>query len=397
MIIQLNKTVSIVFMSLLIFTFFFVTNYGIGHINVELDVEEVAFTSANGAFDIWVENDIAYVTCGYQGLRIFNISDYTNIWEVKHLEQSYSEGFAHQIVVKNKIAYIGNGRGGLWIINVTKPLKPEIILDFVGPGLYGWDVKIKENILFLASGTPNGNFPGFAVINITIPKDPSLITIFNSSIVTDIELINDNLYFVSKFGGVTIVNISNASQPTLINEYNPPDITREVIGNGILINDDLAFSCVYSLEIGIFNISNPLNIMPLDIDLSEHISPFHAANQGNLIFFTDIFKGLYVYDFTVPEKPVQIGYLLTRSSPYIPRFFQDTFYLTYQGNGFAIHNISKKIFTETVISTETTSTEYSTIISTSETVPVRAHGLTLVMLGINLFVLVLIKKSAQNL
>jgi hypothetical protein len=330
-------------------------------------------------------------------LRIFNISNYANIWEVKHLEQSYSEGFAHQIVVKNKIAYIGNGRGGLWIINATNPLFPEVIFDFMGPGLYGWDVKIKENILFLASGTPDGNFPGFAVINITTPKDPSLITIFNSSIVTDIELINDNVYFVSEFGGVTIVNISNASQPTLINEYNPPDITREVMGNGILINNDLAYSCVYTLEIGVFNISNPLNIVPLDINLSEHISPFHAANQGNLIFFTDIYSGLYVYNFTIPEKPVQIGYLLTRPRPYIPRFFQDTFYLTYQGNGFAIHSISEKIFTETVITTETTSTESSAIISTSETIPVKTHGLTLIMFCINLLAVVSIKKSAQNL
>ena len=397
MVVHLNRTVSIVFVSFFALTFSFATNYGIGYVSVELDIKEVVFTSASGAFDIWVENDIAYVTCGYQGLRIFNISDYINIWEVRHLEQSYSEGFAHQIVVKNKIAYIGNGRGGLWIINVTNPLFPEVIFDFVGPGLYGWDVKIKENILFLASGTPNGNFLGFAVINITTPEDPSLITIFNSSIVTDIELINDDLYFVSKFGGVVIVKISNASQPTLINEYNPPDITSEVIGNGILINNDLAYSCVYTLEIGIFNISNPLNIVPLDTNLSEHISPFHAANQGNLIFFTDINKGLYVYNFTVPEKPVRIGYLLTRSRPYIPRFFQDTFYLTYQGNGFAIHNISDKLSSETVATAETTSTEYSTKNSTSETIPVRTHGLTLIMLSINLLTLAFIKKSAQNL
>lgn len=372
-------------------------NYGIGNVHIELDIEEVVFVPASGAFDIWVENDFAYVTCGYQGLRIFDISDHTNITEIKHIDQSYNEGFAHQIVVKNNIAYIGNGRGGLWIINVTNPINPKVIPDFVGPdpGLYGWDIKIKENTLFLASGTPNGNYPGIAVINITNPEDSSLITIFNSSIVTDVELINENLFFVSKFGGVTIVDISNASDPTLINEYNPPDITSEVIGNGILINDDLAYSCVYAHELRIFNISNPLNIVPLDINLSDYISPFHSTNQDNLIYFTDLSRGLFVYNFTVPEKPIRIGYLFNHFNPYIPRFFQDTFYLTYQGAGFAIHNISELIPSTTVVTADTSSITAITT-TTSKTIPVRTFGLNSIVLFVTLLGLVFIKKSTRK-
>ncbi len=396
MIVQL-KCGKISFLGFLLLILFLTLSYGVGNSNIELDIEEVVFITASGAFDIWVEDDFAYVTCGYQGLRIFDISDHTNITEVKHIEQSYNEGFAHQIIVKNSIAYIGNGKGGLWIINITNPINPEVIPDFVGPdpGLYGWDVKIKENILFLASGTPNGNFPGIAVINITNPEDPFLITIFNRSVVTDIELINENLFFVSEFGGVTIVDISNASDPSLINEFNPPDITNEVIGTGILINDDLAYSCVYEHELRIFNISNPLNIVPLEINISDNISPFHATDHDELIFFTDLSRGVYVYNFSIPEKPIRIGYLLNHFQPYIPRSFQDTFYLTYQGAGFAIHNISEKVPLTTVISL-TSFKEPSTTCSTSKTTPVSTHGLTSIMLLVTMLGFVLVKKSARK-
>ncbi|MFW9975432.1 MAG: hypothetical protein ACFFDQ_09225, partial [Candidatus Thorarchaeota archaeon] len=70
------------------------------------------------AYDVWIDtdDDIAYVTCGYSGVKVFGISDPREPTEVVNIPSS-SNGYAHQFDMRDNLMYIGDGQGGLKIID----------------------------------------------------------------------------------------------------------------------------------------------------------------------------------------------------------------------------------------------------------------------------------------
>ena len=102
------------------------------------DIESVNITyldrigTGGDTFDVKVINDIAYVTCGYFGLNIFNVSDPQNITRLGSLEEipiGSSSGYAHQFSIDFPLMYVGDGRGGLNIvILVIQPILSQYIM-----------------------------------------------------------------------------------------------------------------------------------------------------------------------------------------------------------------------------------------------------------------------------
>ena len=68
--------------------------------NDQINFNELDYIDAVGAYDVWIEDNLAYVTCGYQGMKIFDISNSSDIKEVSTIVQG-GNWFAHQIFVKN--------------------------------------------------------------------------------------------------------------------------------------------------------------------------------------------------------------------------------------------------------------------------------------------------------
>ncbi|PLX10172.1 MAG: hypothetical protein C0597_17250 [Marinilabiliales bacterium] len=83
-------------------------------------------------FDI--HDTVLYLPLGEQGLRILNIKDLDNIYELseyieyeKRSKKSKIYGFSHQVKVIDNLAYISYGPLGLKILDVSDPTMPFVI------------------------------------------------------------------------------------------------------------------------------------------------------------------------------------------------------------------------------------------------------------------------------
>jgi hypothetical protein len=120
---------------ILIFFIIPILSMNVGAVDSTISLVKISETETGGdAFDVWVDEtlDIAYVTSGYAGFRIFDIADLSAPILLSHVPESpalistgHSTGFAHQLFVKDRIAYIGDGPSGLTIINCSDPNNPN--------------------------------------------------------------------------------------------------------------------------------------------------------------------------------------------------------------------------------------------------------------------------------
>ncbi|MFX0093820.1 MAG: LVIVD repeat-containing protein, partial [Candidatus Hodarchaeota archaeon] len=212
------------------------------------------------AYDVWVKNELAFVTCGYLGLKIFDVSDPSNITEVGHLPAS-SGGYAHQLFIANDLVYIGGGQAGLEIINISDPSSPQRVTRYKEPATtYPWAVQVVGNIAFLANGYITAG-AGLSILDISNHTSPILLGNYSTDgDATDIEVIGNLVYLTSSFGRLTILDVSNYSNPILVGQYTGQSGLNAEVGD-VKIVGNLAFLTYWSSGLKILDINDPSNIV----------------------------------------------------------------------------------------------------------------------------------------
>ncbi|MFX0066733.1 MAG: LVIVD repeat-containing protein [Candidatus Hermodarchaeota archaeon] len=311
----------------------------------QIDINELDYIYVLGAYDVWIEENLAYVTCGYQGMKVFDISNSSGIKEVGTLVET-GGGFAHQIFVKNNIGYIGNGVGGLKVVDLSNPEVPVVLADYQGFGMYSWAVKVIDDVAFVSNGRL-GNEAGFVILNVSDPSNPEIIGKYDAEgDATDIEVIGDYVYITAHNGGFDIVDVSNYSQPVLVGQYNGvSDSTEiEVIGN-------LAYLISYESEPKILDISDPTNISVVSSGFLITDHQFSIKIADDLAYIAALEDGLYVFNVSNPKLPVHFGnYTGGFGSVYRLVIEDDLIYATYQEIGLRILKINGD-FESTTVST----------------------------------------------
>ncbi|MFX1251921.1 MAG: LVIVD repeat-containing protein [Promethearchaeota archaeon] len=313
-------------------------------IDNQITFTELDYIDAVGAFDVWVENNLAYVTCGYQGMKIFDVSDSSDIKEVSTLVEA-GGGFAHQIFVKNNIGYIGNGRGGLKVVDFNNPEIPVVLTDYQGSGMYSWAVKIVDDVAFVSNGL-FGDEAGFVILNISDPSSPEIIGKYDAEgDATDIEVIGDYVYITTYNAGFDIVDVSNYSKPVLVGQY------KGVNGSlDIEIDGNLAYLISYESEPKILDISDPTNISVVSSGLPPTDRQFSIKIVGDLAYVAAMEDGLYVFNVSNPQLPVQLGNYTESVGPvYRLLIIDDLIYVTYQGMGLRILKTNRDSESTTIL------------------------------------------------
>jgi hypothetical protein len=128
--------------------------------------------NANG---VQVVGNYAYVTDGYSGLQIIDISNPT----APILKGSYNTHGASGVQVVGNYAYVANfSFGGLDIIDISNPTVPIFRGSYNTHGAYG--VQIVDNYAYVADGY--GGLKIIDVSNFTNPQSPTNLALSNSTI-----------------------------------------------------------------------------------------------------------------------------------------------------------------------------------------------------------------------
>lgn len=290
------------------------------------------------AYDVWVDtdNDIAYVTCGYSGVKVFDMNDPSNPIEIANVSPS-SNGYAHQLVMHDNLVFIGDGHGGLRIIDFENISSPAVLSQFTGD--YAWDVEVIGDVAFVANGFP-GSGGKLTIVNVTDPTTPtllsSLITIGDA---TDIEVV-DNLAFVTtSYKGFTVFDVGNYTNPILLAQYIGQSTSDTDMGD-LEIVGDLAFLSYWDKSLKVLNISDLSNIRVVS-EFNESLDAFsvHIDTERNLAFLCDLELGLLLLDIQNPIQLTEVTRYFDGGKPNRVEVVGNLVYMTDQDNGFVILEI----------------------------------------------------------
>ncbi len=252
--------------------------------------------------DLAVAGHYAYVSNNYHGLKIYDVSNPIEPQLVGAYE-TYSVSI--NIVVKDSIAYVAHDDDGLLMIDVSNHEYPILIGQY-GASINIYDVKIKDNLAFLT-----GYQAGFRIVDVSNPAAPVEVSIVDNMQAYMLE-ISENYAYVEEFdppNTTALIRIYDITNPA--NPVEQGNITIPHYSHSFPYYNGYLFVADFNEGLRILNVTDPKNPyevtsiqMPdvLDLYLKDNDAYICAdappQNDG----------GLYIYDISNPETPVEKGY-----------------------------------------------------------------------------------------
>ncbi len=306
----------------------------------QIVLTKIAQIETGDAYDVWVDtsSNITYVTCGYSGVKAFDVSDPGNPIEIASVSSSL-DYYAHQLVMRNNLMFIGDGRGGLKIINFGNISSPIVLSQYTGD--YAWDVEVRGNTAFVANGY-SGTGGRLTVVNITDPAAPVLLESFTTvGDATDVEVVENLVFVTTSYKGFTVFDFSNETNPTELAQY-VGQLTSDTDMGDIEIVGDLAFLSYWDYNLKVLNISDLSDIRVIS-EFNESMDAFsvHIDTERNLAFLCDLELGLLLLDIQNPAQITKMTRYFDGGKPNRIEVVGNLVYMTDQENGFVILEIGE--------------------------------------------------------
>jgi hypothetical protein len=218
-----------------------------------------SYTCPVMTWDLVLKENLVFIACWWDGVRIFNISDPTNIIQLSRVMGWQSGGipgvewcYAQAIDVEGNYLYVvdygpfpNEDTYGLYVIDITNPSSPFLLNRFQNITSNPRDLSVEDGIAYIADG--NG---GVEVVDVSDPLNPAVIgyvDLIDGS--TGIKV--DGVYaYVSEYilGGLQVVDISNPANPTVAGWYLPSGVFAlgvESFNGFVYISDGLGGIQIY--------------------------------------------------------------------------------------------------------------------------------------------------------
>lgn len=264
-----------------------------------------------------IQGDYAYIGSG-QRLVVVDISDPSQPTWIGNSSTLPDEVL--DLVVDGNYAYVANKTGGLRVINISDPRNPYEIGSFPTDLWQETNsVALKGNYAYIGNAVFAS---GLKILNITDPSSPFEVGNFGVYDTLDIAISGDFAFLPSQFGahgfdGLEIVNISNPTNPTRASIFSP-----DGIGNpeGVDVQNSYVYlaetrsgqdDLIWGGGLRVINVASPWNPIQVGYYNSTFRFAYDVEVEGNLAYIADHFEGLRVMDISNPAFPAEIGYFLT--------------------------------------------------------------------------------------
>ncbi|MCG3253672.1 MAG: hypothetical protein KAX09_07480 [Candidatus Heimdallarchaeota archaeon] len=242
--------------------------------------------------DFFVEDDLLYLADHHQGLEIYNISNPSNLVKLGQIAD-LGDGETDGVFVCDNIAYTAEWHDSTWdwslvLINVTNPSTPVKISEYVDGDNEFHRFYVENEICYASCLTS-----GFKILNVTNPNSIVEIGVFNNGGYNYDLIIQDNIAWVTS-GELEILNLTDLSNPTLINSYSSVNSIFD-----LEIKDDLAFVVVFQNGVEVVNISS--------FDDLEKIGEYNDNLVSNLVVTSNLLyvsmhgNGFKIFEYQLSE------------------------------------------------------------------------------------------------
>eukprot|EP01059_Diplonema_ambulator_P010985 TRINITY_DN2097_c0_g4_i1.p1 TRINITY_DN2097_c0_g4~~TRINITY_DN2097_c0_g4_i1.p1 ORF type:complete len:734 (+),score=51.00 TRINITY_DN2097_c0_g4_i1:154-2202(+) len=290
---------------------------------------------------------MVYAASGYEGLKIFDVS---NPAAPTIVGWYATPGSAEGVHVVGQVVYLTDDHAGLVVLNATTPSAPTLLGNYSTDGGAS-EVHVIGNTAYVGVWAV-----GLVILNVTTPSSITWLGSYNYSSFTrlvpsgslvhvvsgltfftldvsnlstpvlkpeswghldtrhsgrtrpsfvDMYVVGTTAY-VADNEGLFVMNVTTPAHPTLLGEYDLPGITRRM-----LVVGGAAYVCVSSNMGGVNLVVVDVSTPTAPVMLSTHPTPlFYRAGdmlfaQGNFLYVAS--PALQVYDITAPLSPVLLG------------------------------------------------------------------------------------------
>ncbi|MEI6745593.1 MAG: Calx-beta domain-containing protein [Methylococcaceae bacterium] len=239
-----------------------------------------------------IQNGVAYLPAGEQGLFLVDVKNPSNPKLVKQLD---SLGYVYDVTVSGKTAFVVNETEGLTLVDVSNPAQAKMLSTFTDSIGNVQQVAVSGNTAYLVDWEK-----GLLTVDVSNLYAPQLSGVLAISHAKNIVLARNNTLalIVSDSTELVIVDIQNATSPKKLGSIKLGNDIHE-----ISVVDDNVVAVAAGLEgLKIVNISEP-SAPKLVGNLPLNVANAVATLDKQHVALANDVKGLVVVDVSNPAAP----------------------------------------------------------------------------------------------
>ncbi len=248
--------------------------------------------SQNYSFSL--DNNLAYIGAE-DSVAIYDVSDFQSQLQVGRID---SIDAAMSISLRDGVAYVSTYNNGVWAYNVSNPQAPSLISKTLpgtrsGPLAFAGDKAIVPDL-----------YSGAHIVDFSNVASPLVLNSFANHTPLDTKIVGQYALATVGKAGLDLVDISDASNPTIVTNLVIPGSTLKVELKGTL-----AF--VLTSEGGLYTVSlSNLPNLELIGSCSLGYPALSMAVAGNFVYIGgDVYSGFFVVNVVNPSAPTVTGLL----------------------------------------------------------------------------------------
>jgi hypothetical protein len=262
---------------------------------------EIGFLQLDGALEVAVEGETAYVTAYRSGLQAIDVSDPEAPIALGTLATPY--GDARAFTTSNGFAYAidrsgPTTSGSLVIVDLSIPTTPaEVGTTTVSGTAYDPEVSVVGDLAYITVGEE-----GLRVIDVSNPAAPIEISAINTpGFAAGVTGVDRIAYIADGDAGLRILDFAKPTEPVEISVIDTPGFAEAVE-----VVDGLAYVADSGAGLRVIDVSDPE--APVEIGAIDTLGEaIDVAVEGELAYVADYYEGLRIVDVSHPEQPVEIG------------------------------------------------------------------------------------------
>ena len=311
-----------------------------------------------------------FAASGNDGLRIFDISNPTNLVSIGHTNNSENAGSAMGIAVCGDYVYVANSNDGMRIYDVSDPAQPvcvghapEIsmaasfgiivsgITEFPKEKLFG-KRKTGAHYAFLANYND-----GLRIYDVSNPVDPKRLAHMNDGgTALDATVSSNYVYLANDSDGLRIYDISNPAKPFCVGRVHDMGYPW-----GVVVVGKYAYVADNFHGFTIFDVSAPTNSVvlgninnsPPQENFLDHISgknkgkvfiqgsAYGIAVAGHHAYIANFQDGVWACDISSPTNPIPVAHTGTNYGGFSKRLVVSGgyAYVANQNDGIRVYKV----------------------------------------------------------
>ncbi|MCK4312574.1 MAG: T9SS type A sorting domain-containing protein [Candidatus Cloacimonetes bacterium] len=249
---------------------------------------------------ILISQNMAYLSCGYSGYKVLDISD---ISEPELIGVLKTPMCARNAVIEDNIAYIMDLYTGLEIYDISEPENPNLVGSVDTPN-FATSISISEDIAYV---TDYDSY--IRILDLSDPGFPYIINSYGIFYTVKDFLIVENYGYAITSHRLYIFRLDNLVYPEIISY-----IETDHDNKAIAYSNSHIYLASSSQGIKIINVNNPQN----PYIVGECDTPGNAYDlviSGDIVYVADGYTGLIIIDASDLSNPFILPYLSTPSTP----------------------------------------------------------------------------------